>query len=93
MLGPYLRSRKRKWDYTGFEVYFHNNYVLEKEQELANAQRELEQVNEQQVALARIQSTFDGMQPDIELICDNLALFAEVWASVRIDLQHAVLPC
>ena len=57
-----------------------------KEDELAQAQDELAEVNRKQVALQNLQTKFAGMKPDIQIICDNLAIFAEVWASVRRDL-------
>ncbi|KAF6744295.1 hypothetical protein DFP72DRAFT_826182, partial [Ephemerocybe angulata] len=30
-----------------------------------------------------IKSDFDGLRPDIALICEKLVLFAEIWSSVR----------
>ena len=57
-----------------------------KEGELREAQNQLAEVNRKQEALQHIQTEFEGLKPDIQIICDNLAIFAEVWASVRRDL-------
>lgn len=51
--------------------------------DLAAKQADLADVNRKQVALAHLKSDFDGVKPDITLICDKLVLFAEIWASVR----------
>jgi len=54
-----------------------------KENDLAGKERELEEVNRKQRALAQLKSDFDGLKPNIVLICDRLVLFAEIWSSVR----------
>ncbi|CAE6431798.1 unnamed protein product [Rhizoctonia solani] len=51
--------------------------------ELASKQKELDEVNRKQKALAQLKTEFDGLQPDINLICDRLVLFAEIWTSVQ----------
>lgn len=51
--------------------------------DLRRTQRELAEVNRLQQALARLKGDFDGLKPDINLICDKLALFGEIWESVR----------
>lgn len=50
--------------------------------DLRRTQRELAEVNRLQQALARLKGDFDGLKPDINLICDKLALFGEIWESV-----------
>ncbi|KAJ2936010.1 hypothetical protein H1R20_g1087, partial [Candolleomyces eurysporus] len=55
---------------------------------LGNSQRELEDVNSKQEGLAKIKSEFDGLRPDIALICAKLVLFAEIWSSVRDQTVH-----
>lgn len=55
----------------------------EKQKTLASRQKELDEVNKQQKALAKVKSDFDGLKPDIALICAKLILFAEIWSSVR----------
>lgn len=54
----------------------------EKQKTLASRQKELDEVNKQQKALAKVKSDFDGLKPDIALICAKLILFAEIWSSV-----------
>lgn len=51
--------------------------------ELSNRKKELVQVNAKQVAIAKIKSDFDGLRPDIALICEKLVLFAQIWSSVQ----------
>ncbi|KAJ2924795.1 hypothetical protein H1R20_g12278, partial [Candolleomyces eurysporus] len=51
--------------------------------ELSDRQGELAEVNKKQEGLAKIKTEFDGLRPDIYLICDKLVLFAEIWSSVR----------
>ncbi|KAJ2925546.1 hypothetical protein H1R20_g11545, partial [Candolleomyces eurysporus] len=55
---------------------------------LADGQRELADVNAKQEGLAKIKSEFDGLRPDIALICAKLVLFAEIWNSVRDQTVH-----
>ncbi|KAJ2924985.1 hypothetical protein H1R20_g12093, partial [Candolleomyces eurysporus] len=55
---------------------------------LGNSQRELEDVNSKQEGLAKIKSEFDGLRPDIALICAKLVLFAEIWSSVQDQTVH-----
>ena len=56
--------------------------TLEKEKELLRKQLELAEVNRRQVAIAHLKTQFDALEPDITLICEKLALFAEIWSSV-----------
>ncbi|QRW17597.1 reovirus sigma C capsid domain-containing protein [Rhizoctonia solani] len=37
----------------------------------------------QQEALAHVKTAFDGLKPDIALICQKLSLFGEIWSSVQ----------
>ncbi|RXW18085.1 hypothetical protein EST38_g7781 [Candolleomyces aberdarensis] len=55
---------------------------------LADSQKELKDVNAKQEGLANIKSEFDGLRPDIALICAKLVLFAEIWNSVRDQTVH-----
>ncbi|KAF6744317.1 hypothetical protein DFP72DRAFT_929721 [Ephemerocybe angulata] len=56
---------------------------IAKGKELSSKKKELEDVNRKQKELAKIKSDFDGLRPDIALICEKLVLFAEIWSSVR----------
>lgn len=49
---------------------------------LRKAQQELAEVNAQQEALAHIKTEFDGLKPDINLICSKLKLFGDIWQNV-----------
>ncbi|KAF6748029.1 hypothetical protein DFP72DRAFT_820981 [Ephemerocybe angulata] len=55
----------------------------DKQTALRGKQADLAEVNRKQAALAQLQSDFDGVKPDITLICEKLVLFAEIWSSVR----------
>ncbi|KAJ2916563.1 hypothetical protein MD484_g3870, partial [Candolleomyces efflorescens] len=55
----------------------------DKADQLLEKQKALKDVNDKQQALANLKSDYDGMQPDISLICEKLVLFAEIWSSVR----------
>ncbi|KAJ2916564.1 hypothetical protein MD484_g3871, partial [Candolleomyces efflorescens] len=55
----------------------------EKDSQLQAKKTSLTDVNRRQTALANLQSDFDGVKPDITLICARLVLFSEIWASVR----------
>ncbi|KAJ2927005.1 hypothetical protein H1R20_g10099, partial [Candolleomyces eurysporus] len=55
----------------------------DKAKELQGKKDALEDVNRRQQVLANLQSDFDGVKPDISLICEKLVLFAEIWSSVR----------
>lgn len=50
--------------------------------QLSAKQNALADVNRKQEALAHLQSDFDGVKPDINLICEKLSLFTEIWAQV-----------
>lgn len=50
---------------------------------MLSKKNELKDVNRKQVELAKIKSDFDGLKPDIALICDRLVLFAEIRSKVR----------
>ncbi|KAF8704725.1 hypothetical protein RHS03_06036, partial [Rhizoctonia solani] len=50
---------------------------------LSNKRKELAEVNRQQEALAHVKTAFDGLKPDIALICQKLSLFGEIWSSVQ----------
>lgn len=52
---------------------------------LARARQALAVVNAQQQALARLKGDFDGLKPDINLICERLVMFGEIWQSVRTE--------
>lgn len=54
----------------------------DKASELKGKQDALAEVNRKQEALANLQSDFDGVKPDIALICEKLVLFAEIWSAV-----------
>jgi hypothetical protein len=51
--------------------------------DLLRNQAALAEVNQKQEALAHIKTEFDGLRPDIALICNRLVLFSEIWSSVR----------
>lgn len=51
------------------------------------AQQDLAEVNALQEALAHIKTDFDGLKPDIALICDRLKLFGDIWQNVSTDLS------
>ncbi|KAJ2930016.1 hypothetical protein H1R20_g7082, partial [Candolleomyces eurysporus] len=55
----------------------------DKMSQLWGKEKELATVNEKQQALAYLQSQSDGVKPEIDLICEKLILFAEIWSSVR----------
>jgi hypothetical protein len=55
---------------------------LGKAKDLVHKQEELADVNRKQAALANLKTEFEGLKPDIALICNRLVLFAEIWASV-----------
>ncbi|CAE6422866.1 unnamed protein product [Rhizoctonia solani] len=55
----------------------------DKAAELARKQKELDDVNRKQQALSQLKTEFDSLQPDINLICEKLVLFAEIWATVQ----------
>ncbi|RXW11185.1 hypothetical protein EST38_g14669, partial [Candolleomyces aberdarensis] len=54
-----------------------------KAKKLQEKQDALAEVNRKQQALANLKTDFDGVKPDIALICEKLVLFAEIWSSVR----------
>ncbi|KAJ2925652.1 hypothetical protein H1R20_g11440, partial [Candolleomyces eurysporus] len=55
----------------------------DKMSQLRGKEAELTKVNEKQQALAYLRTQSDGVKPEIDLICDRLLLFAEIWTSVR----------
>lgn len=55
------------------------------ELDLRKAKSDLAEVNKQQEALAHVKSEFDQLKPDINLICEKLTLFGQVWQSIRAD--------
>lgn len=55
---------------------------LDAELKLQKAQYDLAEVNALQEALAHIKTDFDGLKPDIALICDRLKLFGDIWQNV-----------
>ncbi|KAJ2913937.1 hypothetical protein MD484_g6477, partial [Candolleomyces efflorescens] len=71
-------------------------YQAEKDdllEQLSGKERELAIVNQTQKDLANLQTEFDGVKPDIDLICQRLVLFAEIWSSVRsqaVQIQEAL---
>ena len=68
-------------------------YPLEKQVALEDAEKALAEVNKKQQekqALQHLQTEFEGLKPDIQFICDNLAVFAEVWESVSHDLFNVL---
>ncbi|KAG8686405.1 hypothetical protein FRC08_012520 [Ceratobasidium sp. 394] len=56
---------------------------IDKTIEISDRRKELEEVNRKQQALAQVKTQFDGLKPDIALICSRLALFGEIWSSIR----------
>ncbi|TEB26954.1 hypothetical protein FA13DRAFT_1795203 [Coprinellus micaceus] len=58
---------------------------LEAELDLQKAQRDLAEVNAMQEALAHIKTEFAGLKPDINLICEKLGLFGDIWKNIRSD--------
>ncbi|ELU37338.1 Reovirus sigma C capsid domain-containing protein [Rhizoctonia solani AG-1 IA] len=63
---------------------FQLGYVIaDKTITLSNKRQELAEVNRQQEALAHVKTAFDGLKPDIALICQKLSLFGEIWSSVQ----------
>jgi len=56
---------------------------VEKTRDLSEKRNELAEVNRKQEALAHIKTSFDGLKPEIAMICHRLALFGEIWDSVR----------
>jgi hypothetical protein len=61
---------------------------LGKVAELERKQAELTEVNKKQEALAHAQTDFENLKPDIALICDRLALFAQIWVSVGAPVER-----
>jgi hypothetical protein len=55
---------------------------------LEGKQAELAEVNKKQEALAHIQTEFENLKPDINLICDRLSLFAAIWVSVGAPVKR-----
>ncbi|KAJ2923724.1 hypothetical protein H1R20_g13376, partial [Candolleomyces eurysporus] len=56
----------------------------DKMSQLRGKEAELAKVNEKQQALAYLQTQSDGVKPEIDLICDRLLLFAEIWTSISL---------
>ncbi|CCM02046.1 uncharacterized protein FIBRA_04122 [Fibroporia radiculosa] len=52
------------------------------ERDLNAKKTELAEVNRKQRALAELKTKFDGMKPDIALICEKLVIFGNIWQSV-----------
>ncbi|KEP46140.1 putative reovirus sigma C capsid domain protein [Rhizoctonia solani 123E] len=61
---------------------------IEKTLDLSQKQKDLADVNRKQQALAQIKTQFDGLKPDIALICSKLALFGDIWASIQGQTLH-----
>ncbi|CAE6488256.1 unnamed protein product [Rhizoctonia solani] len=61
---------------------------LEQASQLSGIQRELADVNRNQQELAQIKTEFDGLKPDIALICPKLALIGEIWPAIRGQALH-----
>ncbi|KAG9090350.1 hypothetical protein FS749_000622 [Ceratobasidium sp. UAMH 11750] len=53
---------------------------IDKTIQISDRQKELAEVNRKQQALAQVKTQFDGLKPDIALICSRLALFGEIRA-------------
>ncbi|CCM00800.1 uncharacterized protein FIBRA_02842 [Fibroporia radiculosa] len=51
--------------------------------DLAKKKKDLADVNQKQTDLANLKTEFNGLKPDIMLICEKLVLFAEIWSSVQ----------
>ncbi|RXW11897.1 hypothetical protein EST38_g13958 [Candolleomyces aberdarensis] len=68
-------------DGTVFAIFKSNRDA--KARELQDKIRELEGVNSDQEGLASLQSSFDCLKSDVALVCEKLALFAEIWPAVR----------
>ncbi|RXW16928.1 hypothetical protein EST38_g8925 [Candolleomyces aberdarensis] len=62
---------------------YNANDPPDKAKKLQEKQDALAEVNRKQQALANLKTDFDGVKPDIALICEKLVLFAEIWSSVR----------
>lgn len=76
------------WDYVGQRFTF-----PVKGKELSDKKKELEDVNRKQKAIAKVKSEFDGLKPDIVLICEKLVLFADIWNSVGFtDSRYSIGP-
>ncbi|TEB33804.1 hypothetical protein FA13DRAFT_1789631 [Coprinellus micaceus] len=58
---------------------------LDAELKLQQAQRDLAEVNATQKVLAYIKTEFVGLKPDINLICEKLGLFGDIWQGIRSD--------
>ncbi|KAJ2918841.1 hypothetical protein MD484_g1628, partial [Candolleomyces efflorescens] len=54
-----------------------------KAQQLQQKEKQLEDANRKQQALAQVQTDIDGLKPDITLISEKLVLFGEIWSSVQ----------
>ena len=61
---------------------------LAKVAELERTQDDLAEVNKKQEALPHVQTEFEKLKPDIALICDRLALFAQIWVSVGAPVER-----
>ena len=63
-------------------------YLLDKQDEIENAIRDLAEVNKKQApkSLQHLQTEIEGYKPGIKSICETLGVFAEIWAAVRHDL-------
>ncbi|KAF5323130.1 hypothetical protein D9611_009382 [Ephemerocybe angulata] len=61
----------------------YQNRRNERDNERTQRQNELNEVNRRQAALAFLKIDVANLQPDIDLICERLFLFAEIWSSVR----------
>ncbi|KAF6744264.1 hypothetical protein DFP72DRAFT_929589 [Ephemerocybe angulata] len=61
----------------------YQNRRNERDNDRTQRQNELNEVNRRQAALAFLKIDVANLQPDIDLICERLFLFAEIWSSVR----------
>ncbi|CCM00799.1 uncharacterized protein FIBRA_02841 [Fibroporia radiculosa] len=77
-------SRHHFWTLiiTGSTVAYFIYQRVKAEHDLNDKKAELVEVNRKQSGLAEIKTQFDGLKPDIALICEKLVIFGNIWQSV-----------
>ncbi|EGN94764.1 hypothetical protein SERLA73DRAFT_187820 [Serpula lacrymans var. lacrymans S7.3] len=67
---------------TGSAIAYFIAQRIKAEKALNAKKTELAEVNRKQRALAELKTRFDGLKPDIALICEKLIIFGNIWQSV-----------
>lgn len=70
---------------TGTSLVYFVAQRIKCEIDLRAKKAELAEVNRRQKALAELKTQFDGLKPDIALICQNLGVFGDIWQSVSVQ--------